>query len=239
MNSIYTPLQRDWSAVKLFENIKPGDVRLSDTDKKNYREFLLCDLRAESDASNLYEELMKNYKFSKEFNDFLEIWYRDEINHASGFRKVIHLLFGDDENELDREMRNRKADFSKLQSFFQDEFKLCVLFAYDEHASTLTYQKDVFYRTFGPPEFVQWIINVTRDEARHFGNAIKLIHHKFKDRLSETREVLNEILAFENSGESYKATFLFDHDTEHFLLTTEELNTKCVDWVYKKIISIP
>ena len=107
--------------------------------------------------------------------------------------------------------------------------------SYDEYASTMTYKKDSFYHTLGSNEFSEWIKRLVRDEARHFMNAVKLIHHKYSHRLSEVRNIINEILTFENSGASYKATFLFDHDGEHFLLNSDELNHECAGKVYKMI----
>ncbi len=232
----YVPLQKLWSAVDLFEKVTSADIILDTYQRNQYREFLLCDLRAESDSYNLYNEIKARYTYSDEFNRFLEAWYIDEMNHAAGFRKIIHLLFGEDENVLQSTMLERKADFSKIRHFFEDEFKLCVLFAYDEHASTLTYRKDTFYKSFGPPEFIEWITRLASDEARHFGNAVRLIHHKYRNRLSETPNIMQDILSFENSGESYKATFLFDHDGEHFLLDSDELNYQCANKVLTTIM---
>lgn len=231
----YLPLQKIWSVDDLFGHIKPSDILLNDALKRQYREFFFCDLKAESDAENLYSELTNHYKFSDNFYKFLEIWYVDEKRHAEGFRKIIHLLYGDNEQELKLNMLERRADFSELREFFEDEFKMCVLFAYDEHASNMTYRKDTFYKEFGPPEFVEWIVKIAGDEARHFGNVIKLIHHQFKHRISETKAVLEKILAFENSSPVYKATFLFDHDGEHFLLSNDELNNRCAEKVFKTI----
>lgn len=236
MKKNFIPLESNWSAENLLSKIDPEKI-LADSDFKNkYREFLMCDLRAESDSQNLYRELTNRSNFSDEFYAFLEVWYHDEKNHAAGFRRVIHLLYGDDETLLEEEMHKRTADFSLLTPFFEDEFKLCVLFAYDEYASVLTYQKDSFYKLLGPLEFIKWIKRVTGDEARHFGNAVKLIHHKYQHRLHETKKVMDEILDFENAETPYKSTFLFDHDTEHFLLSHEELNHECADYVYQKIV---
>lgn len=234
----YKPMRRDWSAVELLANIKSEHIIAKPSFISQYKEFLLCDLKAESDAKNLYNELTMNHQYSQEFHDFLEIWYKDELNHAAGFRKILHILYGEDEQKLADKMQERVADFSCLKEFFLDEFKLCVLFAYDEYASTMTYKKDKFYAEFGPKEFVRWIKTVTSDEARHFVNAVKLIHHSHQHRLSETREVLDKILAYENGVHVYQSTFLFDHDTEHFQLDSEELNGECADWVYKKIMML-
>ena len=140
-------------------------------------------------------------KWDAQFPTISQIWLRHWENVTPFFdyppeiRKVIHLLFGDCEDDLQSTMRARKADFLGLRHFFEDEFKLCVLFAYDEHASTMTYRKDTFYKSFGPSEFIEWITRLTGDEARHFGNVVRLIHHKYQNRLSETPDVMQEILA--------------------------------------------
>src|SRR5690242_14894014 len=111
----YVPLQKLWSVTDLFKNIQSTDILLDREQRNQYREFLWCDLRAESDSYNLYTEIKSQYTYSKEFNRFLEAWYIDEMNHAAGFRKIIHLLFGDHESDLQSIMRERKADFSKLR----------------------------------------------------------------------------------------------------------------------------
>ena len=235
MEEKYRPLARNWCALALFDSLDKNKIKIDTQFKNNYRKFLICDLQAESDATNLYKKLTENKFYSQEFFSFITVWYRDELNHAAGFRKILHLLYGDDEEDLVRLMSKRKANFEELEHFLDDEFKLCVLFAYDECASTMTYKKDNFYHTLGLSEFSEWIKRLVRDEARHFINAVKLIHHKHSHRLSEVQNVINEILAFENSGASYKATFLFDHDGEHFLLNSDELNNECAKKVYNMI----
>lgn len=234
-NSNYEPRRHKWDALELFKNITPQTILLSEKDKMGLKDFLWSDLCAEYDSVNLYKEfLASKYRYSQEFLSFIDVWHKDESNHANGFCKIYHLLYGDEEKDIWARLEDRQPDFSGLESFFQDEFKLCVLFAYDEYASSQTYQKDKFYDTFGAPVFNEWIRNLVKDEAMHFGNLIRLIHHKHHNRTMETKDILVDIVKMESNFE-YKATFLLDHDGPHFLLSLDELTTACVDKVLQKI----
>ncbi|OGT36654.1 MAG: hypothetical protein A3F11_11570 [Gammaproteobacteria bacterium RIFCSPHIGHO2_12_FULL_37_14] len=206
--------------------------------KNELKEFFWYDLCAEYDAIHLYRELHASRShYSEDFLNFLEMWYADEQNHAAGFYELYKLLYDVNDEFIKQELQARTADFSEMREFLEDEFKLCVLFAYDEFASVMTYKKDLFYHEFGLLEFVTWIRNVLSDEALHFGNLVRLIRFKYLHRLHETREILLKIAEIEQQRKPYQATFLFDHECPHFLLTQEELAGRCINTVLQKIMN--
>lgn len=236
----YMPRRRAWDARSLLQQIDASAVSLEPAQRESLREFLWYDLCAEADAENLYRVIVEREPpYSQPFLTFLTAWYEDEKNHAAGFSYLNSLLFGSDESELMRLVRDRRCDFTGLGEFLADEFKLCVLFAYDEFASVMTYQKDTFYKELGSPLFVEWITRVRSDEARHFGNLVVLLQRFHTERFHELRPTLHQILAIENEHRQYAATFLFDHECPHFLVSNDELNDTCANSVLQKITRDP
>ena len=197
-------------------------------------------LQEESDSSNLYYELIDHYFVSTDLRKFLDVWYAEELNHAAGYCKMLHILFGENEDYLMKNVQSKKADFTGMGEFFNDEFKLCLLFAYEEYSTSLYYRKNTFYKLFGPIEFVEWIQRVSRDEARHGVNAIKLIHHKHKHRIHEAPKVLEQILELEGRlGLDPKFTFLFDHTEDLFSIRHKDMKKNCMDQVLKSVGVLP
>ena len=209
--SSYNPFHQPWSAEELFSLTKSSDIDMTDQMKSEYKEYLMTDLYTEADSHHLYHELIKREGYSSEFLAFIDTWYVDEQNHAAGFLKILHLLYSIDEDNMKKDLKKRSGDFSKLTPFLDDEFKLCVLMAYDEYFTTLAYEQDVFYRDFGLPVFLEWHKKLIKDEARHCMNAIHLIHCKHKHRIAETKGIIDAILQLEHSNDPYRATFLLDH----------------------------
>lgn len=230
----YVPLHRRWLAKDLFAKVQRRDVILSDEQLEQCRGYFMGHLQAESDSSNLYRELIQHHAMSGELGDFLRVWHIEEQNHAKGFYIILQLLYGDDESQLRSEIELKPANFDYLKNFFDDEFKLCVLFAFDEYATIMDYKKNTIYSQLGPQVFVDWGDKVIKDEARHFMNAIKLIHHKHQARIGETEAVLQHILQIEKDLSTYQHTFLFDHD-EKFLLSYAELEKVCATRVMQSI----
>jgi hypothetical protein len=236
----YRPRRRPWDARSLLQQIDASAVSLEPTQREHLKEFLWYDLCAEADAENLYRVIgERRPSYSQPFLTFLATWYEDEKNHAAGFSYLNSLLFGLDESELMKRVRDRRSDFSGLGEFLADEFKLCVLFAYDEFASVMTYQKDIFYKELGSPLFVEWITRVRSDEALHFGNVVTLLQGFHAERFHELRPTLQRILAIENEHRQYAATFLLDHECPHFLVSNDELNDTCANSVLQKISRDP
>lgn len=234
--SKYEPKRTPWSALDLFMKIDLQKVTISQKMKHELQEFFWYDLCSEYDSVNLYKVLKERKdQYSSDFLNFLEVWYLDERNHTEGFSSLYQLFYGMNREDIWSRLSDRPSDFSELEEFLADEFELCVLFAYDEFASVMTYKKDVFYNEFGAPEFVEWIKRVRADEALHFGNLVKLIRFRHAHRLPETKEVLRKIANLEQQRKSYKGTFLFDHECPHFLLTQDELSDECINTVLRKI----
>lgn len=232
----YQPHRKPWNAELLLGQIDPSTVNLDPDTRDHLRTFLWYDLCAESDSANLYAELCARGPYSNAFNVFLDAWYADEKNHAQGFAMLHEILFGEHRRAAMSRARARPSDFSLLADFLDDEFKLSVLFAYDEFASVMTYEKDVFYRELGSPIFVDWIRRVRADEALHFGNLVKLLQTFHAHRFAEVPQTLRQILRIENDHHEYQGTFLFDHECPHFLVTASELNDQCANSVLRKIL---
>lgn len=209
----YHPLSHSWSAEELFSGLNRHEIQ--DDDLINYKPFLMADYLVEADAENLYLELTRFHPISAEFKKFLDPWHQEELNHARGFKRILNILYDLDEETLNLAHQARSSDFSHLQTYLNDEFKLAVLLAYDEYCSTVAYRKDVFYQNLGPEAFKKWIQWVIKDEARHFMNAVKLIHCKHQKRIPETHDVLADILAQELKIENYQSTFLLHADSDY------------------------
>ncbi len=239
MTSNYTPLHHIWSSEELLSKIDKRQILLSSADLAKYYNHLFNQLQAESDSSNLYKELLLNHSISNDLRKFLDVWYPEELNHAEGFYKMLNIFFEEKVQDVKRriESNHKESDFKRLQTFINDEFKLCVLFAYDEYATLMDYKKMSFYKLVGPPELVEWVTKVMKDEARHFVNLVKLIHHNYQNRTHETADVLNQILDIERSLKDYHFTFLLDHPHRDFLVSYKELENVCAKRVLKSIIN--
>ena len=229
MKKNYKPLSKQWSSIKLFSNVKREDIILNADERQQYHDFFKCDLESEYDAKNLYKHIITNLQPSAEFRSFLTKWVVDELNHSAGFSRILNLLFDENEAQIKRELKSRKADYSLFKPFFNDEFKLCVLIAYDEYYTFIAYNNDTFYDSFGPSEFSEWIKRVRQDEATHFMNLIKLIRFKYNSRVIETEEIFADIIKIENQNKTYKSTFLFDHNCVDESLNKTLIQNHCIE----------
>lgn len=238
----YQPWRNAWNAAVQLQPIARHQVPLSTQQREYFSDFFWHDLCAEWDSHNLYHEIHRRHArqaFSPEFMRFHEAWYLDEQNHATGFMRLLNWISGEAAPDLVQRLKSRPTDFRFLEEFFDDEFKLCVLFAYDEYATLQTFRKDTFYKDFGSPCFEEWIRRVRTDEAIHFGNVVRLLHYRYAERLQEAPQVIAQIVQIEQNLDAYHGTFLFDHDGSHFLLTEEELVGKCATTVLRKILKNP
>lgn len=182
----------------------------------------MADLFSEYDAINLYQYLYpQRTKFSPYFVQYLDLWFSDEKNHADGFFELNRLLYDTNEEDLINQLKVRTADFDEFENILSSEFNLLLMFAYDEYTSVKTYKKDTFYHEFGHPSFSKWIKNLIADEAIHFGNAIKILRHAHSPNLSKAEATLRSIIELEKN--TYRNTFLLDHDGPHFLLKENEM----------------
>lgn len=216
-----------WSAPDLLGKISKHEFHLPASKLEYFRDFFWNDLCAEWDSVNLYNEIKnqhQNQNYSVEFMNFIESWYLEEQNHASGFMYILCEFFGENQDDLLFRLKQRKPDFHLLKEFIHDEFKFLVLYAYDEYMTIQTFKKDQFYNDFGSPVFKDWIQHVKSDEAKHFHQVVKILRHKYKNLFSQQGiETLKYIRNIELNLTSYNATFLFDHEDSHFLLTDSDL----------------
>lgn len=220
-------VQRHWSSKALFNQLAGSGWVNPGIDQK-YKAFFLADLESEYDAVNLYCHLYpRRRQLSPLAVRYLDVWFSDERNHADGFLELNRLLFALDEQEIMDVLRSRTSDFGQLEELLSCEFKLLLMFAYDEYVSVKTYRKDTFYNEFGHPGFNVWIKNLIADETVHFANAIRILKVVHASSLCNAEQVLRSIVEME--GTAYRNTFLMDHDGPHFLLENSELGNTAVD----------
>jgi len=232
----YMIRQRKWSALRLLQSVDKCTVRINAEKMGWLREFLWYDLCAELDAKNLYGALtQRRGKYSPEFWRFADAWYEDEMNHARGFARVMNLVFGVSDDAIMVEAESRPHDFGELEEFLDCELPLCVVFAYDEYASVMTYSKDKFYGSLGSAALEEWIRRVRGDEAIHFGNLVRLIRHRFPRDLTQVEAIIKRVIKIEQEARPYRGTFLFDHECPHFQVSKDDLETVCAATVLRKI----
>lgn len=214
---LYTSKSRPWNALELLAPISSDMIMLSQDARDAVEPQLWKDLTSEYDAEHFCVMLEDSrLAFSDEFISFEKVWRRDEYNHYLGFRRIYSMFYGESEAAITRRLEERKPDFSDIREFFEDEFKLCILLAYDEHVTTQAFNEDIeFYRELGIPEFNQWIRLVKGDEAIHYMNALRVAQTRHRHRLAEAAALLDYILDLDLSGE-YKATFVLDHKGHPF-----------------------
>ena len=219
ITSDFVPKQGKWDAAAFFDDLTRADVAFSDERIEELRDYFWFDLCAEYDAAHLHDYLAAHEnRFSPEFRRYEQVWWRDEMNHANGFRRLYSMLYGESDVAMDARLADRRPDFSVLEAdgFFDDEFRLTLLFAYDELATTRAYHLDFeLYREMGHPRFLAWIKATTRDESFHMQNAIALVRLLHRDRVAEIPAHVDDFVRYDLGGHRYRATFLFDHEWDH------------------------
>lgn len=213
---LYESTSHHWDAQALFRDLTSADIQLSVAAKVVCQEQMWDDMCSEYDAENLCLELERRAHtgqvYSPELWSFERVWRRDEYNHYAGFRRLYSLMYGTDEADLDNQMRARPADFSHFGEFLTDEFKLCLMLAYDELCTTRSYAGDVpFYRSLGPAACATWIERLRADEALHYKNALQVALARFPERLAEAPAIIDHIVNLDLHSDSYQATFILDH----------------------------
>lgn len=220
----FQPKSIPWSSYELIGQIQKDEIYLDPTIIAEVKDGLWNDLCSEYDAENFCNYLKNaNIKLSNDFKAFEHVWRRDEFNHYLGFRRIYSLLYDIPEDYLIKEVERRPVNFEPIQFMLEDEFKICLLIAYDEIATTKNYASEYeFYNSFGPSNLLRWIKNVTRDEAYHFNNSMELIGKNFRNRIPEIPELVDHFIDWDLHGEAYHGTFVLDHDGPYF--TSEVLN---------------
>lgn len=210
----------DWSSVDLLKNLTPESITGSREVIKSRQEHFWHDMSSEFDSKHFLIYLMNrsDLDLSDELLEFVCLWHLDEQNHYRGLRKINSVLYGFREEDIDKEIKSRQPEFELISSFMVDEFTILVSIAFDEVTSTRAYKQDFkLFDSLGPDCLSVWIRNAAKDEAAHYGNAMKLLKKNHSSRFEELPELLDKIVSFETSdGFGYNNTFIFDHDTDDF-----------------------
>ncbi len=215
----FVPRVVKWSSVDLLKEINSQHVTATPELRNRIKHDLWGDMCAENDAENLWKHLTSlDIDFTSSFKAVLKDWREDERNHYIGLRQICSSVYHIAEEIIEKEMHERQPDFTHLQPFLEDEFKICVVLAYDELVSARGY--NMFFEDFkqlGPRPFAQWVKWAARDEALHYQNFLDVIKLHHYSHLNKTEEVINEIYDYENQKDYvYNATFLLDHTEETF-----------------------
>lgn len=213
---LYESKSRPWEALELLAPLTSASFRLNADERAAFEPLIWDDLCSEYDAEHLCLELERladaGTRYSAELWSFERVWRRDEYNHYRGFQRLYALLYDADEDHVAARLHQRAADFSGFGAYLTDEFKLCLMLAYDELCTTRAYANDVpFYQSLGDPIFVTWVERVRGDEARHYLNALRVAQTRHRDRLAEAPAIIADILATDLATSDYRGTFILDH----------------------------
>ncbi|MCI0912852.1 hypothetical protein ACIPZC_14910 [Pseudomonas sp. NPDC089743] len=210
----------DWSSVELLNDLSPTSITGCKEKIKSREENFWHDMSSEFDSKHFLTYLLSrnDLDLSDEFLEFVCLWHLDEQNHYRGLRKINSVLYGQSEASIDERIRSREPDFRSIAPFLADEFTVLLSIAFDEITSTRAYKQDFnLFDSLGPDCLSTWIRNAARDEAAHYGNAIKLLKLNHSSRFEEAPDLLDNIVSYESSQAFlYQNTFIFDHDTDDF-----------------------
>lgn len=212
--SQFVPKSQPWNSDDLIGHIQKSSIKCPVPAINQLQQTFWDNLCSEYDAENFCLFLEKyNVQLSPEFKAFEFVWRRDEYNHYLGFRHIYSILYGKSFEAIETELKQRYVDFNPIKSMLEDEFKICLLLAYDEIATTKSYAEDYgFYSSFGPSELLKWIKLVTRDEAYHFNNCMELIGKNFYDRIAEIPNLVDQFVEWDLNRNEYIGTFVLDHE---------------------------
>lgn len=202
--------RRTWDAAELLgargERIQspPADVRA------RLRTELLHDAVTEFDGRLLTDHVdALPFELTPTAQVAFEAWDRDERRHHQGFCLVLRALFDDVGDEIDA-FGARRADFGPLAEFFEEEFTLVLLGAYDELCTVRGYRKNLpLYDRLGPA-FGRYLRHVIADEAWHYSLFLGVLRREHAHRSAEVPRWLERIRRAEATP--YGATFVLDHD---------------------------
>lgn len=234
---LYESKSRPWDALATLAALTPEDITLTPEARADAEPSIWHDLSSEYDAENLCLELERRRDagavYSPEFWSFEHVWRRDEYQHYVSFQRLYALIYGESEASIAKRLHARAADFSHFGEFLDDEFKLCLMLAYDELCTTRAYAEDIpFYQGMGPAPLHDWIVNVRADEATHYMNALRVAQVRHVDRLDETETIMDQILTLDLTPSEYQATFILDHKGSSY---PPELLRGCATTVFEQI----
>jgi hypothetical protein len=228
------PVRRPWNSADFL-----GDVQMSDLRKSNrmehVEELFLFDMNTEYDAMNLLRHLRSKAaggsRFSADFWAFVDAWQADEWNHYVGYRHLYSLCTGRSTDDIHAQVQARPVDFRPVESFLDDEFKICLVIAYDEMFTIWSCKQDYdLFDTFEKPRASRWIRRVARDESFHFQNALEVVRRQHAHRVGEAPGFLNSILEWDLEAHEYNATFVLDHEEWRY-------DTQMLEGLRDKIVS--
>jgi hypothetical protein len=225
-----------WSSTQLLKGITSKEITASVEIRKKVHHDLWGDMCAENDAENLWHHLGQlKLNYSEPFMNALNAWREDEQNHYIGLRQICATLYDVSEDDIDAQMKTRIPNYQDLEKFLTDEFKICVVLAYDELVSARGYTIFIEdFEQFGPKQYVTWVRRAARDEALHYQNFIDIARIVHKERLPESKEIIQEIIHYENRAKyEYNATFLLDHTEETF---EREFLNSCAEMTFKALM---
>jgi len=210
----------DWSSVDLLKDLTPSSISGCEEKIKERQQHFWHDMSSEFDSKHFLNYLMKrkDLSLSDDFLEFICLWHLDEQNHYRGLRKINSVLYNESEESIEQKIKSREPNFDPISHFLCDEFTILLSIAFDEITSTRAYKQDFYlFDALGPACLSNWVRNAARDEAAHYGNAIKILKLNHTSRFEEANNILDNIVNFESSGTfNYHNTFIFDHDTDDF-----------------------
>jgi hypothetical protein len=203
-----------WESREFLQGLTRNDISLPEKVITEREGFFWNAMLTEYDAKNFGRHLLEvnACNLSSEFLAFERAWSRDEWNHYIGFRSIYSMLYNYAENEIATNIENEKGDFRLIKEFSDDEFKICLLLAYDEIATSKSYFSEFpLYRAFGHPVFINWFKKVAVDELYHFMNCMELIRHRHPGRITEIADTIDMFIEYDMRRNQYNRTFVFDH----------------------------
>jgi hypothetical protein len=150
--------------------------------EKSLAEILWHEICSEYDARRFAQHIHESgMVLSREFLRFEKAWLRDENAHYIGFRNLYSIMYSKPAAELAKSVRGRKSGFSELVPFIEDEFRVCVLLAYDEMVTARAYAADfAIYDSLGDANLSQWLRKVCRDEIHHCLAMVELLRLQYR-----------------------------------------------------------
>ena len=229
-------------SAELLSGLKTADLVRDPIVLAEHQDVILKALYAEYDAELFCRELDRKVadgtlQLSTQFRQFEQVWRRDEMDHTLGFVKLCSLLFATCEQTLLDSIRLRVASFDRLQAFTEDEFSICLLLAYDELVTTVSYTTDwkQFYPQFGCRDVTEWMKRLAADEARHYRNLISVLQSVHAEKLDKAAKILDAILDADLKRNQYAGTFVLDHDDEQVF--PEETLVRCRERLERHLLT--
>jgi hypothetical protein len=208
-----------WDLDSYLDRMYRAPILLPAAEIAERREFFIEAAQTEFDAEFLCQHLEQSgVSWTPEFLAFEREWRRDEYRHYVGFRCIYGRLYPDaGETALKEEIESALPDFTPIQSSLRDEFNVLTAIMFDEACTAKSYADELkFYARFGDPVFAEWVRHIAHDEANHMNNTLAVLKARHAHRLAEVPALLDGFVAHDQSGVSYRNTFLFDHESYTF-----------------------